>query len=172
MLTSTKGYRLHWYRRFRAIGVAIALSITSVLGVTIVTSTNAGAASTSAVTASSGTTTPQTTPPPPGAPAGCPGGFFCSYNQGNGGDLCFTSRFSTNYPTGCANQNDGAYNQTSVYANLYWGPDYADAYYSLCNGCYLLYMTQNYFVNCPGGGTSCFGYDEAMGNNVASVKLT
>lgn len=107
------------------------------------------------------------------APSGCNSGNFCSYNQGNGGSLCFQTNTDTAYwPVSCADQNDSAFDNSSTAINLYWGWDYSDAYFHLCANCYLLYMTQNYFNQCPGGGTSCPGYGQAMYDNVESSKFT
>lgn len=106
------------------------------------------------------------------APSGCDSGNFCSYNQGNGGALCFQSSTSTAYwPVACADQNDSAFDNSSRAIDLYWGWDYSDAYFQLCANCYLLYMTQNYFNACPGGGTSCSGYGQEMYDNVESSKF-
>jgi hypothetical protein len=70
----------------------------------------------------------------------------------------------------CANQNDSAFNNRSTYGvDLYWGYEEYGAYYHLAAGHYLLYMTQNYFDQCAGGGHTCSGYGQSMGYNVASV---
>ncbi len=110
------------------------------------------------------------TPPPP-APSGCNPGYFCSYNEGNGGDLCFQKVTTGNYPTGCADANDGAFNNSSESVKIYYEFNESGAYYLLGPGDFLLYMTQNDFNQCDGGGTSCAGYGQPMGNNAESVKF-
>jgi hypothetical protein len=101
---------------------------------------------------------------PDGAPAGCNSGNYCSYNQGNGGDLCFQTHINQNWPNGCANQNDSGYNRNGNAIDLFWGFDQSGAWYTLYSGHYLLYMTQNYFNNC----STCGGYGQQLGYNVSS----
>lgn len=98
------------------------------------------------------------------APSGCNSGNYCSYNQGNGGSLCFQTHINQNWPSGCANKNDSGYNRNGNAVNLYWGPSYQDAYYTLYSGHYLLYMTQNTFNQC----STCFGYGQQLADNVMS----
>lgn len=113
--------------------------------------------------------------PLPSAPSGCFSGYFCSYNSGNGGGLCFQTTGTIDYPPGCADRNQGAYNNTGHdtaflnYYNLYYSND--GAYYVLNPGHYLLYMNQNKFNACWNGTTTCPGYGQPMGDNVASVIL-
>lgn len=118
------------------------------------------------------TTSSSVTGPYIGQPEGCTPGYFCSYNSGNGGNLCFQTNYSMNFPTGCADQNDGAFNYSSVPVNLYWGFNDYGAYYVLPAGHYLLDMTQDYFDKCPSGGTSCAGYGQPMYDNVEAVLFT
>jgi hypothetical protein len=108
--------------------------------------------------------------PPPG-PSGCNSGSFCSYNGAGGTDLCFQTTATTNFPPGCAGENVGAFNNTSVNVELYKGSGETEAYYLLGPGDYLLTMSSNDFNHCPGGGTSCVGYGKPMGDNVNSVYI-
>jgi hypothetical protein len=102
-------------------------------------------------------------------PDGCNNNNFCSYNAGNGGDLCFqTSSDRSEWPAACLDHNDGAYDRNGNSVNLYWGIGYSEAYYTLFSGNYLPYMSKNKFNHCVGGGTGCAGYNEAMQNQVAS----
>jgi hypothetical protein len=103
------------------------------------------------------------------APGGCNSGNFCSYNKGNGGDLCFQTNVNVPYwSENCANHNQSAYNRNINSINLYYGGDYWDAYSVLGSGNYWLYMDNNYFNRC---GTDCYGLNEPMGYNVASSKF-
>ena len=103
---------------------------------------------------------------PEGAPAGCNSNNFCSYNQGNGGSLCFQTSVSVQaWRTACANHNDGAYDRNGNSVELYYYAYYDGAYAILYSGNYWLYMTQNKFTNCS---NNCDGLGEAMANNVAS----
>jgi hypothetical protein len=107
---------------------------------------------------------------PQGAPSGCNLYRYCTYNQGNGGDLCEQMASTGNLNSACANKNDSGYNNRTLYGvNLYWGYDESGAYYYLGAGDYLLYMTENYFNQCNGGGHSCSGYGQEIGYNLASV---
>jgi hypothetical protein len=110
-------------------------------------------------------------PQPEGAPAGCPSGKFCSYNQTNGGDLCFTTTSTSDLTPGCANKNQSAYDNDSVNVELFYGAGETGAYYLLGAGDYLLYMDTNNFNHCVGGGTSCAGYGDTLGNDVHSVYI-
>jgi hypothetical protein len=104
--------------------------------------------------------------PPPGAPSGCNNNNFCSYNQGNGGSLCFQTSVNVQaWPGPCANHNDSAYNRNGNSVNLYYYAYYDGAYATLYSGNYWLYMSRNYFTNCS---NNCDGLHEAMQNNVAS----
>lgn len=149
----------------RLLGIAIAIG-----ALTLITSGVASASKfpTPAPISSASNATGNTVPPP--SPNGCNQGFFCSYNKGNGGDLCFQANWSDNYPSGCADANDGAFNNTTADdTRLHYEFGYNGAYYQLGPGHYLLYMSQNYFNACFGGGTACDGYGRVMQNNVESV---
>ena len=101
-------------------------------------------------------------------PKGCNGSNFCSYNEINGGHLCFqTDKNVTLWPEGCANSNQSAYNRNGNAVDLYWGDDYSGAYFILYSGNYLLYMSQNTFNECK----SCDGYGQEMADNVASSRF-
>lgn len=108
---------------------------------------------------------------PPGAPSGCTPGDFCTYNEGNGGDLCQQFNTTQNLAALCENSNESAYNYENYYANLYWGANETGAYIRMPADSYLLYMQNNTFNACPGGGTSCAGYGQAVGDNVESVYI-
>jgi hypothetical protein len=105
-------------------------------------------------------------------PDGCNNNNFCSYNAGNGGDLCFqTSSNKSVWPSACLDANDGAYNRNGNSINLYRGLNYTDAYFTLYSGNYLLYMSKNDFNACPNGGTNCSGYGQDMQNKVGSSRF-
>ena len=118
---------------------------------------------------------PKASSVPLSAPKGCFSGYFCSYNSGNGGNLCFQTTGTTDYPPGCAYENDGAYNNSvhnTAFLNYYSLSDSnAGAYYVLDAGHYLLYMTQNKFNACWNGTTSCPGYGHTMWDSVGSVII-
>jgi hypothetical protein len=108
----------------------------------------------------------------PDVPSGCDLYHYCTYNQSNGGDLCEQLGGTGNLNSACANKNDSGYNHRTVYSvNLYWGSGETGAYYNLGPGHYLLYMTQNNYNQCNGGGHSCNGYGQEIGYNLASVKF-
>jgi hypothetical protein len=130
----------------------------------------AGATSASAATAPGVTAI---APSPEGAPDGCVPGDFCSYNEGNGGDLCWSTTSSyANLPAACADENDSAYNYGATAYNLYYYTGETGAYYTLGAESYLLSMSTNYFNHCPGGGTACAGYGDPVGYNVESIGIS
>jgi hypothetical protein len=109
---------------------------------------------------------------PDGSPSGCPGGDFCAYSSGNGGNLCEDFSTSSNLTTNCAENIQSSFNNSSTYSDDLWlKVNYTGAYYGLGKGDYLLYMAENYFDYCPGGGTGCFGYNTAMADSVYSVGI-
>ena len=109
--------------------------------------------------------------PPPPAPDGCFAGYYCSYNQGNGGSLCWTTSGSANLSSGCADHNDSGYNDSSAVTNLHYCFGYECAYYALGAGDYLLYMTENTFYSCANNNYAnrCVGLNIEVGYNLASV---
>jgi hypothetical protein len=108
----------------------------------------------------------------PAAPSGCDLYHYCTYNQGNGGDLCEQMGGTGNLNSACANHNDSGFNNRTVYSvDLFWGSGETGAFYNLCHGCYLLYMTQNHYNQCKGGGHSCSGFGQQIGYNLASVRF-
>lgn len=118
--------------------------------------------------------TPAATPgvTPDSQPEGCTFGYYCTYNSGNGGTLCEQIDTNSNLRTGCRNENESGYNNTyGRTVHLRWGviTTVNSTFYALGAGDYLLYMTENYFNDCPGGGETCYGWGESMGYNVASV---
>jgi hypothetical protein len=106
------------------------------------------------------------------APSGCASGKFCSYNKGNGGNLCFSTSSNVQYwSAACANHNQSAYNRYQNSINLYWGGDWYGAYAVLGSGNYWLYMDKNNFNRCPPSPHACTGYNEPTGYNVASSRF-
>jgi hypothetical protein len=119
-----------------------------------------------------GTAVPSSPTRPLPAPAGCPAGAVCFYQQSNGGILCGV--FYKNAPDlgGCTNNADSVYNNGEACGGcqdvgLYWGSGYQGAWYCLPMKSYLLYMEQNSFSRV---GTSAQGLNQQMKNNVASAK--
>jgi len=111
--------------------------------------------------------------PPVAAPAGCPKGDVCFYNQGNGGALCgYTDANSTNLhglaPFGHDCNNIGP--SGSIYNNgnscrgcsdvkLYYDNAYGGAWYCLTMGSYLLHIEQNHY---NGGGSGADGHGQTL----------
>ena len=133
--------------------------------------TAASASTTSGVAHATITAVPRADTPsakPELTPKGCNGVNFCSYNQTNGGHLCFQTDTNRDlWPDGCADANQSAYNRNGNAVDLYFGYDYGGAYYTLYSGNYLLYMSQNSFNECK----SCAGYGDEMANNVVSSRF-
>ncbi len=105
------------------------------------------------------------------APNGCPFGDFCAYSKQNGGDLCQSISSSSNLTTGCSQNIQSSYNYSINQNDLWFKLNYTGAYYPLGNGDYLLYMVDNTFNTCPGGGTGCVGYGDALAGDVSSVGI-
>jgi hypothetical protein len=106
------------------------------------------------------------------APSGCDLYRYCTYNQGNGGDLCEQMASTGNLNSACANLNQSGFNNRTVNSvSLFWGSGETGAYYNLGPGHYLLYMNTNFYNKCPGGGTGCSGYNQRIGDNLASVRF-
>jgi Peptidase inhibitor family I36 len=109
---------------------------------------------------------------PAGAPAGCPAGDFCSYNQTNGGDLCL--KYYGNVPDmeNCGNTDQSVFNNgyTGTYdvVFMYWGVNYIGAYTCLTQGNYWLTATDYKFNNRD--SSDDYGYGESVGSNVESFK--
>lgn len=91
--------------RMLVIGSVLASLLAVVVTGTAFAATRAGRA---AATATLSATNPGPTYPP----SGCNAGYFCSYNQGNGGSLCFQTKSNVaTWAPACAGHNDGAYNK-------------------------------------------------------------
>ena len=105
----------------------------------------------------------------PEAPSGCNSNNFCSYNQGNGGSLCFqTSSEVYQWSNACYKHNDSAYNRNGNSVNLFYCTGYHCAYATLYSGNYWLYMNQNKFTTCS---NNCDGLNAEMMNQVASNQF-
>jgi hypothetical protein len=152
--------------KYKIMRIAAAFALSSML-VTVAGASIASASSTTTTT----TTATALAPPPPSAPAGCGSGYFCSYKNGNGGNLCFSTTATSNLSPGCNTDIDSSYNNMAVNNELFYGSGESGAYYLLGAGNYLLYMSANSFNTCLGGGTSCTGYNTVMQNHVYSVYV-
>ncbi len=155
---------MNTYPRLMRVAAIVALCS---LG--LVVSSN-GASATSLRTKDAPSHLTSATPPPPG-PSGCNGGYFCTYNEGNGGDLCEQMNATGNLAAGCSGQNDSGFNNSSVGVSLYAGINEGGAYYYLGSSDYLLYETQNHFNQCTGGGTSCGDYGGEIYDHLQSVQF-
>src|SRR5205807_2208685 len=118
---------------------------------------------------------------PFGAPSGCPSGAVCFYRSGDGGDLCGIWYGDAPDLAGCATNAMSVLNNGDPCGGcediaLYWGgpakgtSPYYGAWNCLPRGHYLLYMDKNRFDDDHNKGLS--GYNERLGNNVASAKWT
>jgi hypothetical protein len=151
--------------KMRTFAMARLLSVLTVssLGVVGVGAATASAAPPSATPSGGGL--------PPGAPTGCDSGHFCGYIYGDGGSWCFETSHTTNYPWPCWDDTDSSYNNQTVNVELFSEYNETGAFYLLGAGDYLLYMDQNNFNRCLGGGTSCENYGEQMENEVMSIYV-
>jgi hypothetical protein len=105
---------------------------------------------------------------PRGNPAGCGTAHFCSYKNGNGGNICYNTPNSiASWSTACRTVDTVYNNGAAAAVRLYWGTNYTDAWYCLGNGDYLLHMTQNTFNQ----GSGKPGYQQPMANHVKSSRL-
>lgn len=148
-------------RSFVTVGVVVA---------TLALATSTGSATTKPTAGGLSSFTLQV-PPPPG-PSGCNSGNYCSYNTGGGSDLCEQMNGTGNLSSACANKNEAGFNNRTTYGvNLYYGFGETGAYWFLAASDYLLYMADNDFNQCPGGGHSCAGWGQAMGDNLASIAF-
>lgn len=111
---------------------------------------------------------------PAGVPTRCPQGDFCSYNQVNGGGLCW--KYSGNGPNmnNCANTDQSVFNNgyagTYDVVFMYWGPNYEGAYTCLTQGNYWLYATDYKFNNHAPSDFLLDAYGETVASNVESYK--
>ena len=146
----------HTKRIARIIGVTMSVAF---LAAAMMGSTGASAATHRR--AGNHISAPRTHKAVPAAPAGCNSDNFCEYNAGNGGNLCFQYRPSTNghnWPAACARKNYGEYNRwgNAVYMFGYAGSGFGleECYYLLYSGHYLLDNTHDYFQGVWSGGTN------------------
>ena len=155
---------------FRGLTVLAILTSLGIVGAVSSGPVAGASVSTSASVSSSGSVMPND-----GKPNGCPSGYYCSYNIGNGGDLCWTTNASANLSAGCADRNSGGFNNKPNYtANLHYCYNYDCAYYALSSGSYLLYMSTNDFNHCANNSESdkCSGDNFQIGDNLASVYFS
>lgn len=99
-------------------------------------------------------------------PKGCNNYNFCEYNAGNGGNLCFQTRKSENWPSECADHNEGEYNRGTHAVLMYSQANYKGCYYLLYSGHYLLYNAKDYFQ-----GPSDFCRHETLEHKLVSSKF-
>jgi hypothetical protein len=106
---------------------------------------------------------------PAGKPAGCGTAHFCSYQQGNGGSICYNTAttYIAAWSAKCQTVDSVFNNGASAGVRLYYLTNAGGADYCLGNTDYLLYMTQNTFDE--GSGKS--GYGQPMGNHVKSSRF-
>jgi hypothetical protein len=110
------------------------------------------------------------TPPPPG-PSGCNSGYFCTYNADNGGDLCQQLNATSNLGAGCANENYGAFDNSSVGVDMFPATGEGGAYYFLGASDYLLDEKNDHFNQCLNGGSSCGDYMGVIWHRQQSVQF-
>jgi hypothetical protein len=152
--------RMNMIRKLMGVAIAIPLAV-ALIGVT--------SASAATSTSANQTSTPRSVQRPH-QPGGCNSNQFCEYNQGNGGDLCFSTAESRNWPAPCALENEGEYNRNGNAVYMHQGPNQLYCWYLLYSGHYLLYNADDYFQggSKPGGG-SCTG--ETLEHKLASSSF-
>jgi hypothetical protein len=103
----------------------------------------------------------------PDAPSGCNNGYFCEYNAGNGGNLCFQTKKGGNWPGGCVRENEGEYNRNGNGYYMYGYTQYGRCDYLLYSGHYLLYNSKDHFES---GAKDCTSLK--LEHNVLSGAFT
>ena len=106
---------------------------------------------------------------PDGAPKGCEGGFYCSYNKAGGGNLCIATPASESTWGSCSYKVLAIFNNgAATYVRFYPLPDYVGAWYCLEHGHYLLDLTKNKFDQ----GVGKPDYDNPMALDIDSSRLS
>jgi hypothetical protein len=105
---------------------------------------------------------------PDNHPKGCNTAHFCSYKNGNGGDICINTPNSISSWSSACRTVDSVFNNGAAAAvRLYYLTNFGGAWNCLANGHYYLNMTANTFDE--GSGKS--GYQQPMANHVKSSGL-